>query len=314
MKIIGKTGTDDLAMVYIAEMNNGKMVEFVESIQPPIPREKKWVLILSTLFGCPVGCGFCDAGKYYQGKLSKDEIFAQIDFLITNRFPNRKIPIPKFKIQFARMGDPAFNENVLRVLEELPHRYDAKGLMPCISTIAPSGTENFFEELIHIKKKLYKNRFQLQFSIHTTDDKMRDWLIPAKKWNLSKIAQFGEKYFENGDRKITLNFVLVNGISVEPKILHKHFSPEKFLIKITPLNPTYQAEKNELSSYINPYQKNEDYEIVNELRAFGYDVIISIGEVDENYIGSNCGQYVARHLKEKKSIKNGYKYRIQKHH
>ncbi|MBC8525671.1 MAG: radical SAM protein [Candidatus Cloacimonetes bacterium] len=313
MKIIGKTGNKDIAMVYIAEMDNGKLVEFVESIQPPIPREKKWVLIVSTLFGCPVGCAFCDAGKYYQGKLSKEEIIAQIDFLITNRFPDRKIPMQKFKIQFARMGDPAFNKSVLNVLEELPNRYDAPGLIPCISTIAPSGTDGFFDKLIHIKKELYKSRFQIQFSIHTTDKKIRDWLIPTKKWDLQKIAQFGEQYFEKGDRKITLNFAIAKGFPVEPEILLKHFAPEKFLIKITPLNPTYQAVKNKLSSYINPYQENKDYEIVNKLRTFGYEVILSIGEVDENHIGSNCGQYVMSHLKEKNNIKNGYTYKIQKY-
>ena len=66
MKILAKTGTEDVAIVYIAEMDNGRLVEFVESVQPPIPREKKWVLIVSTLYGCPVGCRFCDAGEYYE--------------------------------------------------------------------------------------------------------------------------------------------------------------------------------------------------------------------------------------------------------
>ena len=66
MKVLAKTGKDDLAVVYIAKTNSGKLIEFVESLQPPIPREKKWVLIVSTLFGCPVACRLCDAGSYYQ--------------------------------------------------------------------------------------------------------------------------------------------------------------------------------------------------------------------------------------------------------
>ena len=165
MKILAKTGTDEIAMVYMAEMDNGNLIEFVESVQPPISREKKWVLIVSILYGCPVGCRFCDAGEHYLVKLSKNEILSQIDFLIENRFPERKVPVEKFKIQFARMGDPAFNQNVLDVLEELPERYDAPGLLPTISTIAPGGTDTFFERLSDIKKTLYKDMFQLQFSI-----------------------------------------------------------------------------------------------------------------------------------------------------
>ncbi|MBI4759516.1 MAG: radical SAM protein [Chloroflexi bacterium] len=314
MKVLASTGTEDVATVYIAEIGEGKLVEFVESVQPPLPREKKWVLIVSTLFGCPVKCLMCDAGSYYRGKLSKEEIFAQVDFLVTKRFPNGSIPVEKFKIQFARMGEPSFNLNTLEVLEELPHRYNAAGLMPSLSTIAPADTDRFFERLIEIKKKRYTGgRFQLQFSIHTTDEKLRDRLIPVRKWDFVKIAEYGERFYEKGDRKITLNFALAEEMPVEPGILLKHFAPGIFLIKITPLNPTYQAKKNRLSSYIDPCQQGMDYQVVKELRASGYEVIVSIGEVEENHIGSNCGQYVMKHLKAEEHIKDGYTYRVQEY-
>ena len=171
MNIIGKTGRDDIATVYLADFGNTSFVEFVESIQPPIPREEKWVLIVSTLFGCPVKCPICDAGGWYKGKLSKKEILSQIDYMILKRFPNRVVDVNKFKIQFARMGEPAFNMAVISVLKELPSLYEAKGLMPCISTVAPMGCGAFFNELLEVKEALYKNSFQLQFSIHSTDEK-----------------------------------------------------------------------------------------------------------------------------------------------
>ncbi len=313
MKVIGFTGREDVAMIYIAKMGETKLVEFVESVEPPIPREKKWVLIISTLYGCPIKCPICDAGDYYKGKLTKEEIFAQIDFLVKKRFPNDYVSVDKFKIQFARMGEPSFNLNVLEVLEELPFRYNAPGLMPCISTIAPKGTEKFFEKLIELKNKFYRRRFQLQFSLHTTDDKLRDWLIPVKKWDFDKIAKFGRNFYEKGDRKITLNFALVKEAPVDPKILLKHFNPDIFLIKITPVNPTHQVTKHGLSSYIDPYQEGKDYELVRELRSAGYEVIVSIGEVEENYIGSNCGQFLVTHLKGNTHVKDGYTYKVQKY-
>lgn len=313
MKVIGFTGKDDLAIAYIAKMEEEKFVEFVESVEPPIPREKKWVLIISTLYGCPIKCPICDAGGYYKGKLTKEEILAQIDFLIKKRFPDRAVPVDKFKIQFARMGEPSFNTNVLEVLEELPLRYNAPGLMPCISTIAPLGTDRFFEKLVEVKNKFYRGRFQLQFSIHTTNDKLRDWLIPVKKWDFAKIAQYGRDYHEKGDRKITLNFALVKNALVDHRILLKYFSPDIFLIKITPVNPTYQVTKNKLSSYIDPYNEGKDYPLVRELRAAGYEVIISVGEVEENLIGSNCGQFLLTHLKNNEYVKGGYKYKVQEY-
>jgi len=304
MKIIAKVGTEAIAMAYIAEMNGGRLIEFTESLQPPIPREEKWILTVSTLYGCPVGCRFCDAGGYYQGKLFKDEIISQIDYLIKRRFPDAKVEVKKFKIQFARMGEPAFNQNVLNVLEELPQLYDAPGLMPSLSTIAPRGTDRFFQKLLEIKKKIYKERFQLQFSIHTTDPKLRDWLIPGGKWHLEKIAKYGESFYRKGDRKITLNFALADAMPISPNVLLRHFTPDKFLIKITPVNPTYQANKNKISSHILP--NKEDYSIINVLREVGYEVILSIGELAENDIGSNCGQHITNYLKSKKNIKGGY--------
>jgi 23S rRNA (adenine2503-C2)-methyltransferase len=312
MKVTACSGQDGIASVFLAEMGEDRAIEFLESVQPPIPRDKKWVLIVSTLYGCPVKCPICDAGGFYKGKLSKEEILAQIDYLVDRRYRDRKVPADKFKIQFARMGEPAFNMAVLDVLEELPVRYDAPGLMPCISTIAPAKSGPFFEKLIDIKDRLYRGKFQLQFSIHTTDSDLRDKMIPSKKWDFGQIAEYGDRFFRDGDRKITLNFALVENAPISSDVLTEFFDPSKYLIKITPLNPTYNAAENKLTSHIDAYDESKQYDIVNKLRQSGYDVIVSIGEVAENDIGSNCGQYVMKHMKEKVVLGNGYSNELKK--
>jgi len=309
MKIISHTGRDDIARVYVAELSSGRKIEFVESLQPPLPREKKWVFIVSTLFGCPIRCRFCDAGGFYEGKLTRDEIFAQIDHLVDRRYPDRRVPAEKFKIQFARMGEPSFNENVLRVVEELPRRYDAPGLIISLSTIAPAGQDDFFKALLEIKKGAPSGRFQFQFSLHTTDRALRDWLVPTPKWDYSRIAEYGRNFFKKGDRKIVLNFALAENTPVDPARLREHFSPDIFIIKITPVNPTYAAVTNRIVSHIVP--EKQEYEIVGSLRQAGYEVLLSIGEWEENKIGSNCGQYLLRHLSEKKKLEVGYNYPVK---
>jgi 23S rRNA (adenine2503-C2)-methyltransferase len=314
MRIVGSTGTDDIAVASIAEVRDGKYVEFVESVQPPQPRAKKWVLIVSTMFGCPVGCLMCDAGGHYGGRLTKREIMSQIDFMVKARFPGRSVDVEKFKVQFARMGEPSLNPAVLDVLEELPGCYDAPGLMPSVSSVAPLGSERFFDRLIDIKTNLYSGgRFQLQFSIHTTDGSLRDRLIPVGKWGLKEIAAYGQAFFEEGDRKITLNSALAAGMPLDPEVLLRYFDPDKFLIKITPVNPTYQARANGLASYIEPLAGGKSYDVVTRLREAGFEVIVSIGEVEENLIGSNCGQYVMRHLRARSPISGSYTYQLQKH-
>lgn len=309
MKVIASTGKEEIALVYIVEFDNGRLVECVESIQPPLPRHEKWVLLISTLFGCPVGCAMCDAGGFYQGRPDADEILAQIDFLVQQRYPDRIVPCKQFKIQFARMGEPALNPAVLDVLQQLPGRYRAPGLMPSISTIAPASSDSFFERLLAIKHEHYSNgHFQFQFSIHTTDTALRDKLIPVKKWSFARMAAYGERFYAPGDRKITLNFALARQNPLDANTLLEHFSPEKYLVKITPLNPTYRALENGLASHINPLAADPRDEIAAALRRAGYEVIVSIGETEENQVGSNCGQYLRTHLEACQKLETGYSY------
>jgi len=313
MEIIKAIGKESIATVYIADLGEGRLVEFVESTQPPLTWNQKWVLTISVLFGCPVKCLICDAGYNYRGQLSKDQMLVQIDYLIRQRYADGYVPVEKFKIQFARMGEPALNLAVIDVLEEIQDYYTIPGFIPSISTVAPGGTDDFFERLLEVKRRKYnRGKFQLQFSIHTTDETLRDKIMPVRKWDFSRIAEYGKSFHQNGDRKITLNFALAEGVPVDPEVLLKYFSPEKFIIKITPINPTHRAIDNKLASYIDAYDGHHQYKIIDSLESAGYDVILSIGEVEENRIGSNCGQYVVQHLQAAEAVglkgEKGYDY------
>jgi 23S rRNA (adenine2503-C2)-methyltransferase len=308
-KVIKSFGKDQLARVYVLDMGKGRMVECVESVQPPFEREEKWVLLVSTSCGCPVQCKMCDAGLDFRGHLSAEQIITQIDFLISRRYPDLIVPANKFKIQFARMGEPAFNNEVLDVLTQLPERYSAPGLMGCVSTIAPRKCADFLERLMEIKTQLYHSgHFQMQFSVHSTDEHMRDVLMPIPKYTLEEIRAYGDRFFTPGDRKITLNFALAQESLFDVQALIKTFSPERFMFKITPLNPTYNVRRSGLRSYIDAEKPEKQYEALNTLQSYGFDVLVSIGENEENLIGSNCGQYVLRHLEESNKLKDSYLY------
>lgn len=311
MNVVACAGNPDVAMVYVIDFG-GKLVECVEAVQPPRPREEKWVLMISTLYGCPIGCQMCDAGGHYRGKLTVEEMAAQIDHLISTRYPDGKVPSSQFKIQFARMGEPALNPWVLDLLQGLPQRFPAPGLMPSLSTVAPQGREEFFERFLTIKDEVYPvGQVQFQFSIHTTDERLRDQLIPIKKWDFARMAAYGDRYYRPGDRKITLNFALAESSPVDVGVLREFFDPEKFLIKITPLNPTYQAQLSGLKSFIDVEKDQGQERLLMELEDAGYQAILSIGELEENQIGSNCGQYVQRHVNASQALESGYTYPVQ---
>lgn len=309
MRVAASSGRDDLARVYIVEYPGGGRVECAESLQPPRPIEDKWVMLVSTLFGCPVGCPMCDAGTGYSGKLTSTEIMDQILMMVRRRYPDLRVPAEQFKVQFARMGEPALNPDVLGVLRELPGRISAPGFMPSISTVAPRGTEGFFEGLLDVKNTMYPGgMFQLQFSLHTTDPARRSRLVPVDTWSMREMAEYGERFMSPGDRKVTLNFALAKDSPLSPDVLLENFDPSVFLVKITPLNPTCRALENGLSTSVDPDSPESAASVVSALEKAGYDVIVSIGEQEENRIGSNCGQYLKTWQEKGTAPEGGYTY------
>jgi len=102
----------------------------------------------------------------------------------------------------------------------------------------------------------------------------------------------GERYWREGDRKVTLNFAALEGYPIDPQVLRDHFDPRRFLIKLTPLNPTEMVRRKGLRSWIDPFDPSSWRRLVEGLEEAGFEVLLSIGELEENLIGSNCGQYV----------------------
>jgi 23S rRNA (adenine2503-C2)-methyltransferase len=73
------------------------------------------------------------------------------------------------------------------------------------------------------------------------------------------------------------------------------FTPEVFAIKLTVLNPTATGRKNGLAP-IERYEKakEEVCHKASEFEACGFEVIQSVGNMEENEIGSNCGQAIRK--------------------
>lgn len=291
MKILYEKGLDELATVYAASYDeeDKKILEFVDSLSGSESILDKWVIVLSSQFGCPVGCKMCDTSDYFEGNPSRMELVSQVDHLINRRFPDGKVPTKKFKVQFARMGEPALNGNVIGAIEDIMKKYDAPGFMPCISTTAPEGTDAFFESLKELNHRYFKGNFQLQFSIHSTDPVQRNEIMPVTKWELERIAKYGREFYIGG-RKISLNFALGTDNELDPKKIEELFSPDIFMIKLTPVNPTEQARMHDM---VREEIYEGDIPQIRELKDAGYDVVLSIGDLRENQIGSNCGQLAA---------------------
>jgi 23S rRNA (adenine2503-C2)-methyltransferase len=293
VRFISRHGTSTLASVHVAQLADGSHIECVESVQPPVPLSEKWVHIISTLKGCPISCAICDAGGHYGGKLTCDELVGQVDHLIATRFPDGRPRTRRLKVQFARMGDPALNPAVLPALEVLAHRF-GEVLFPAISTIAPAGCDAFLEALLSLKERHFGPRFQMQFSLHTTDEGRRCELVPARTWSYARMAEYGCRFHGIGERKVTLNFAPPAGYPMDARALGQVFSPAHFAVKLTPVNPTGKAMGGGYQGAVDPADPEACRQLARGFEDAGFDTILSIGELEENRIGSNCGMYVSR--------------------
>jgi 23S rRNA (adenine2503-C2)-methyltransferase len=291
MNILQVTGKPELARVYVASLRNDptNLVEFVDACSPVLgDRLKKWVIIISSQLGCPVNCLMCDAGGGFKYNLSAVEMLGQVKAVIDKNGldPNS---CAKFKVQFARMGEPALNHQVMTALRNLSGLYP--GVIPCIATIGPRDCGRWLSELLIVRDLFHD--FQLQFSINSTDEALRDVIMPYPKLSLSQLADYGQSFYRSGQRKAVLNFALQEQWPLDAVELRRKFDPKYFAVKLTPTNPTATGRVNGLDL-------NEDLDAINgkmeekarDLERQGFLVIRSIGELEENRIGSNCGQAV----------------------
>lgn len=286
-------GREDLALVYMLQLDRDPhhVVETVDSVDPRFPRSEKAVIIISTQFGCPVGCLMCDAAGRFWGDLTAQQMLEQVQFICDRRPEN--LASRKLKVHFARMGEPALNDAVLAALDQLPDLLPCDGLIPCLSTVAPLGCEPFFERLLEVKERRYPaGHFQLQISINTTDPALRRRLIPTPQIEPSSIARLFSPFVLPRDRKVALNFALCRGFPVDPALLRATFDPAYFMVKLTPVNPTERARLHGLETVVSAQMPSSADDLATSLREAGFDTVVSIGEADEIEIGSNCGQLV----------------------
>ena len=291
MNVLQTSGKQELARVYVASLRNdpANLVEFVDACSPALgDRRKKWVIIISTQLGCPVNCLMCDAGGGFRGNLSSAEMLGQAKAVIDGNGldPNA---CAKFKVQFARMGEPALNPQVITALRELSGLYP--GVIPCIATIGPKDSSRWFAELL-VVSDLFRD-FQLQFSVNSTDEALRDAIMPYPKMSLSQLADYGQSFYRPGQRKAVLNFALQPQWPLDSIDLRRKFDPKYFAVKLTPTNPTETGNKNclDLTEDLDTISSKME-EKAKDLERQGFLVIRSIGELEENRIGSNCGQAV----------------------
>jgi len=259
-----------------------------------LPLETKWVITISSQYGCGMGCNFCDVPEVkWNGKdASLKDMVHQV--LTGIKLHPEIVFTKRLNIHFARMGEPTFNPYVLDVTKWLKTHIDPEyHIHPVVSTIMPKNhkwLKTFIHNWMRIKNRLLYGEAGLQLSINSTDEKEREIMFNNNACSLEEIAKIMEGIIPNG-RKITLNFAVAK-YTIDPQVLLKYFDPEYYVIKLTPMHKTTTAKKNGIKTpgdytTIYPY-----IEIADSLRQAGYDVLVFIASLEEDESSITCGNTV----------------------
>jgi 23S rRNA (adenine2503-C2)-methyltransferase len=260
---------------------------------PLMPLTEKWVVTVSTQYGCSMGCEFCDVPKVGAGRNATfSDLTGQILTALT--LPGKPDTTKRLNIHFARMGEPTWNPAVLDCSKWVAeHLGDAYNPHPVVSTMMPRHNEwlkTFIHTWMRLKNRVYRGNAGLQISINSTDDLERAQQFNRNACSLPEIADIMRGIVPVG-RKITLNFA-VAGYTVNPSVLLRYFPPEWYIIKLTPMHKTKTALEKGIQTS-GDYTEPEPYiKLEEQFKDAGYDVLVFIASRDEDEGRITCGNAI----------------------
>lgn len=258
----------------------------------------KMVVTISTQKGCPMNCMFCDCPKVkFGGNISREELAEEvinaIDF-------SGCTYTERFNLHLARMGEPSLNaKNVLEFL-----KYDLRNIVnskmkadtihPVFTTMMPrslgiEGMGHILNDFCKIKNDDYEGEAGLQLSINSTDELQRFELFRGRSMRLKEISSMCSMLPSPKGRKYTLNFPVTDKTILDPKTLTSLFDKDKFIVKITPIHETNEANANGINTPEGYYKYDVYRQFEQPLLDEGWQVIVFIPSKEEDEDRITCG-------------------------
>ena len=173
-----------------------------------IPTENRLTACLSSQVGCPMDCKFCATGKEgLKRSLKTSEILDQILF-IENEM-NRKVT----NIVFMGMGEPLLNIDALLLsIRSINEDFQIGQRKITVSTVAvPRMINKLSSKSFQI---LGKCQFTLAISLHASNQKTREMIIPsAKNYDINNIIEDSKQFVKDTGRRVSFEYLMLNGVN-----------------------------------------------------------------------------------------------------
>jgi len=173
-----------------------------------IPTEKRLTACLSSQVGCPMDCKFCATSKEgLKRSLKASEILDQILF-IENEM-NRKVT----NIVFMGMGEPLLNiDDLLVSIRSINEDFKISQRKITVSTVAVPKMINKLSAKSF--QTLGNCQFTLAISLHASNQKIRESIIPsAKNYDIKNIIEDCREFVRDTGRRVSFEYLMLSGIN-----------------------------------------------------------------------------------------------------
>lgn len=275
VKIHKAERSNDGTIKYSLKLHDSKLVEGVL-----IPSKKRLTACISSQVGCSLSCTFCATGTLkLERNLNYAEIYDQIFILNEEALLNFGRPLSN--IVYMGMGEPLLNyENLLKSIELVSSK-NGLSMSPKRITVSTAGIAKMIKKLADDEV-----RFNLAISLHSSDDKKREEIMPINKSiNLEELKESIKYFFEKTGTRITYEYILFKDINDSLDDAHElvkfcKSTPCKVnLIEYNSVDniPFQKASNNKTEKFINFL--NEKNVIVNLRRSKGKDINAACGQL-----------------------------------
>lgn len=256
---------------YLFELSDGSLVESVL-----MRHDYGNSICVSSQVGCNMGCKFCESGRLKKVRnLEAYEMVVQI--LKVEEDINERIS----HVVIMGIGEPFDNyNNVTNFIKIINH---PKGLSIGSRhiTVSTSGIVPKIREFAN-----FPYQVNLAVSLHAPNDEIRNKIMPINKaYPIKEIISALKYYYEKTNRRITFEYIMLDGINDTPKCaleLSKLLKGLNCYINLIPYNETTnidfkRSKKDNILKFYDIIKKNNINVTIR--REFGTNISAACGQL-----------------------------------
>lgn len=209
-EVVFDQASSDGTHKWVLRLDSGNCIETVF-----IPDGERGTLCVSSQVGCALECSFCSTARQgFNRNLTTAEIIGQLraayQFFGARHRDQRMIT----NVVLMGMGEPLLNfDNVVAAVNIMTDD-DAYGLSKRRVTLSTAGVVPALDRLSEVTD------ISLAVSLHAPNDELRNELVPLnRKYPIAELMAACKRYAYagNGKRKITFEYVMLDGVNDSPE-------------------------------------------------------------------------------------------------